>query len=168
MIEIIKKAITTLKRTGIFGQCSFMGSTTSYESIHPYGVYSIPKVGSMVILQSVLGDESLKVGLEYDNKKVAAIAALLQEGDNAIYSPESNSHIIFRVNGDIEIVPRGTMKVKIIATTEHTGDILVTGNLTVTGTLTAGGKDINLHTHTPGTYIDSLAAPVTGASGTIV
>ena len=129
MIDIIKKAITTLKRTGIFGQCSFMGTTTKYESIYPYGIYGIPKVGSMVILQSVLDDESLKVGTEYDNKKVAVIAALLKEGDTVVYNPESNSHVIFRVNGDIEIVANGSANLKITATTDHTGDITITSGI---------------------------------------
>ncbi len=168
MIEIIKKAITTLRRTGVSGQCSFMGSTTNYESTHPYGLYSIPKVGSMVILQSVLGDESVKVGWEYDNKKVATISSLLGEGDNAVFNPESNSYVIFRASGDIEIVASGSANLSIAATTTHTGNMTITGNLTVTGTLIAGGKDINAHVHSAGTYLDSNALPVTGASGTMV
>lgn len=174
MIEIIKKALTTLKRTGIFGQCNFMGTTTDYEAIYPYGIYAKPKTGSMVILQSVLGDESNKVGTEYDNKKVQEILSLLGDGDNAIYNPTSNSSVIFRASGDIEIEARGSNNLKIKASVDHTGDMAITGDVTITGdvdiegTLTLDGDDINLHTHLPGTYTDSLSAPVTGNSGLIV
>lgn len=185
MISIIKKALTTLTRSNAIGQCSYMGSTTNYESVHPYGYYALPEAGSLVILQSIMGDESNKVGTEYDNTKIDSILGELSAGDNAVYNPTSNSYMIFRKSGDIEIKASGSANLKIEATSEHTGDMTIIGNVTVTGNITAtgnvaalnvtatgtlsgGGKDMNVHAHTAGSYTDSLAAPVTGNSGGIV
>ena len=190
MISIIKKALISLTRTpkkGATGQCSYMGTTTNYESIHPYGYYALPEQGSMVLLQSVLGDESNKVGIEYDNKKIKDILAILKPGDNAVYNPTSGSHIIFRKTGDIEVKADGPAKVKIEADVEFTGDLEITGDVMITGNITlvgdlvaatgtvtaanmaattglvAGGKDIVTHTHAPGSF-NIGGTPVTGES----
>ena len=189
MISIIKKAFITLTRKSAKGQCSHMGSTAPYEAIHPYGYYALPESGSMVLLLSILGDESNKLGIEYDNKKIKSILAKLGPGDNAMYNPTSGSHIIFRKTGDIEVLASGGGKLNIEAGSDFTGDMAITGNVTITGnvnvtgniiatgnvtavdvtasgTLSGGGDDMNVHTHDAGSY-NIGGTPVTGVSGTI-
>jgi len=90
--SIIKKGLVTLSRSTQKGQASFLGTVSNYEAIKPYGLNSIPKESenALVLLLSILGTESHKVGIEYNNKNRFSTTSL-SPGDVVLFLPEKQS-----------------------------------------------------------------------------
>ncbi|UCF50248.1 MAG: hypothetical protein JSU91_01850 [Thermoplasmatales archaeon] len=103
--NLIKKALVTLDRTDEFGQCSYLGTTSNYESIKPYGFASIPKQSDkpLVIMLNVLGSEENKVGVEYNNKLKFTEEELLA-GEVVVFNPTSTNYVIFKNDGQTKLV----------------------------------------------------------------
>jgi len=189
--NLLKKGLVTLSRkTAYDGQTSYMEAVSKYEVVTPYGFYSKAPSGALVLLLNLNGNESNKVGIEFDNKTLIDV----ESGEVVIYHPVKQSFVKFKADGSIEIEAKSNLN--ITATTTHTGDVDIVGDLDITGNLTVGGsivatgsvtgaslvtagaltaasasiggKDFSSHTHSAGTYVDSVAGPVSGASGGVV
>lgn len=107
----IRKANITKDRTEIENQAEYMENVIKYFAINPYGFISKAKKDSMVLLMNLNGDQSNKVGIEYDNKK---LLDTLKTGESALYHPDKKSYVICRNNGDIELVSKdGNATIKI-------------------------------------------------------
>lgn len=161
MKNFLKKAVITLNRTLRRGQCNYMATPSDYTAIYPYGMYAKAKSGSMALLMSLNKDDSHKVGIEYDLKKLSAVFDELETGEVVFFHPDASSFLIFKNNGDIKIdcqkdvqidvsndskINSGNnheitavTKIKLTApTVEVVGNIAVTGNITATGTIQGG------------------------------
>jgi phage gp45-like len=161
VLNILKKALITLDRVLRNGQCQYMDTISDYTAIYPYGMYAKAKSGSMTLLMSLNKDESHKVGLEYDLKKLSAVFDDMESGEVAFFHPGQESFLVFKNNGDINIDCKNDVnldvsndskissgnnheidavtKIKLTApTVEIVGNVTVAGNITATGIIQGG------------------------------
>ena len=146
ILQMIKQAVITLvtSDTSAYpqGQAEYNGKITNYTRLSPYGLDSNPPVGSSVILLSSQGQEAVKFGIASDflgRKKE------LKEGEVALYNTLTQSLVLLKENGDIEI---------------STSNLIVNGNLEVTGNMTNDGTDVGkTHLHSGVTTGGSNTGP---------
>jgi hypothetical protein len=155
-------------------QAAFLGRLGDYVILHPYGSFCDLPAEALL----------LRVG------EKAALAATVKRpsdtarGEPVLFHPSTNTRIIFRNNGDLDILTDevgGSVNVKTVnANIEASGNLtatvggtatvdapntVITGNLTVQGstalgsTVTSNGKDIS------DTHIHSGVTPGGGNSG---
>lgn len=104
--NLIRKALITLDRKNNIGQCSYLGTTSNYESIKPYGFASIPRQSDnpLIIMFNVMGSEEHKIGIEYNNK-LPFTAEDLAPGEVVLYNAtNNNSYVIFKNDGEVRLV----------------------------------------------------------------
>jgi hypothetical protein len=167
-------------------QVTYLGKATNSIPWFPYGFdANVPTEFLSVVLQ-VLNSES-KVHLPGS----PGGAPITLSGEVVLYHPSTLAKVHMKDQGvvlietaqaSVEITPESGINI-----TPSGGPVTVTGDLTVTGdvtvqtdldvsgatalgaTVTSNGTDIsNTHTHSAGSYLDSLSAAVTGLSGTPV
>lgn len=93
-----------------------------------YGLVHNPPAGSQVLLLPQNGQESASIGLP-DHPNIRPLIGLLS-GEVAVVNYLTGSHVIFKENGDIEVV---TTAGNLIATIEGDITATATGNITLTG-----------------------------------
>jgi len=107
MKNIIRKIIITLDRisnTDTQNQGNYMDNIVKYTSFYPYGLIGKAKKDSMAMLFSLSKDHSHLMAMEYDNKKLLDLFTTVEPGEVAIYHPDKGSYVIFKNNGDIQVV----------------------------------------------------------------
>lgn len=103
--NLIRKALVTLDRKTQFGQCSFLGTTSNYETIKPYGIASIPRQSDkpLIVMLNVMGSEEHKIGFEYNNK-LPFENEEMEAGEVCVYNPTSSNYVIFKNDGECRLV----------------------------------------------------------------
>jgi phage gp45-like len=142
--SLIKRGIISLlaEDTGDFQiiQVDYLGKTSKFEAIFPFGTGGNPPEGSSVLLFNVEGQEENKAGiatLPKDRFKFNEVHAWTG-------NPVAGTYIVFRENGDIQEIVKNNRTITI----DKDMNITISGNKseTVTGnsaeTLT-GTKDID-------------------------
>lgn len=130
--------------------------TLTAERPQPYGLSTHPPVGAEAWIGCVGGRRDQAVVLLVGDRRYTLTS--LAEGEVALYS-ESEARIVLKANGDIEIAPGGTGKVKIST------DVEVTGTITASTDVVGGGKHLATHTHGAGTYaVEAAPGPVTAGT----
>lgn len=121
-------------------QVGFKEKIANVTRLSPYGLDSNPPSGSFVLIMNAYGQESNKFAICSD-----ALNRLknLEEGEVAVYNTLTQSHVILKSNGDINI--------------QANGDI----NITATGDVHIQGVDWLTHKH-------SGVEPGEGISGPVV
>lgn len=142
-----------------------------FDDVHrvqPFGLYSVPRAGAEVDL--------LEVGAARDHV-IAVLVADEQHRPKGNPAGETGLHgegyvaVRCAPSGDVTI--EGPSGVRI--TVNAGGDVEIDGgSVTITGsTVTIGsateidGKDFLTHTHSAGSLVDGLSAPVSGVSGPV-
>lgn len=142
-------------------QVSYSGKVGDAAVVMPYGLHANLPVDSLALMFAVNGESDNRAIIGYDAKR----RPTLEEGEVAFYHPPTDSFIIFRASGDLDIQAgtEGGANVNITAATVSitADDVDISGNLTVggdtalTAVVTSGGTDIgSTHTHS-----GSLTAP---------
>jgi phage gp45-like len=104
-------------------QVSFLGdNAANAQRISPYGLFSNPPVGTKVVLFQISAATENKACIPFCQ---AERISGLEPGEVAVGSAISGSYIIFKVNGDINIISKGNI------------------NLTATGNVNISGVKIN-------------------------
>jgi len=156
-------------------QMEYLGKVADGITVFPYGFHANVTADVLALMFSVQGMPENRFAMPFNTKKRPKLAA----GEVAFFHPPTNSFIIGRANGDLDIETGngGTGNVNIncrqanITASESvtldtpettlTGNVTIDQNLTVTGdttlssTVTSGGKDIS-DTHT---HVGSATAP---------
>lgn len=152
-------------------QIAHLGKASQSIPWFPYGFDANVPVNELALLLNVLGSDS-KAHLPGSPGQAPETSL----GEVVMYHPASGAKVHFLQDGSI-LVEAGAASVVVnpsggidlvpgSSPVTVDGDLVVTGSTTLSSTVTSGGKDISdTHTHTAGTYLDSLAAPVTGVSG---
>ncbi len=102
--QMIKQGVTTLPIdfSGPFprGQANYNGKTTEFLFLNPYGLDCSPPVGSLVLLLSVQGQESVKYGIVVDveDKDLTQVS-----GDAQLRNAVTDAFIKLNSNAGIEI-----------------------------------------------------------------
>lgn len=142
----------------------------------PAGLATLPRADAEVLL--------LEVGAAHDH--VIAILAPddasrpkdLVPGETVVHG-EGAVKIRLKPSGDLEIDNGSGAVVQVTAAGDvnvNGGDVVIDGGnvsvtgsqVTIDGSTEIDGKSFLNHTHSPGGYTDSLSAPVTGVSGSVV
>ncbi len=174
---LITWAATSRPRVGGSGgkiptqQVAYLGKASSSVPWFPYGLDANVPTNVLSVLLGVLGRDS-KAHLPGSPGQ----APETDLGEVQLYHPPTGSRVHLLADGSIKIEAGG-----VFALLEPSGgitlepgggpvtvdgDLVVTGSTTLSATVTSAGKNIgSTHTHLAGTYLDSLAAPVTGISG---
>ena len=107
-----------------------------------YGLVHNPPAGSQVLLLPQNGQESASIGLP-DHPVLRPLKNLL-EGEVAVINYLTGSYVLFKENGDIEVV---TTAGNLIANIAGDMTATITGNMnaTVTGNITMTAAQINLN-----------------------
>lgn len=108
-----------------------------------YGVVSNPPVGSQVLLLPQNGQESASIGLP-DHPAIRPLKNLLS-GEVAVVNYLTGAHVLFKENGDIEIVTTGNLTATVTGNITATAAQIIAngviidpaGNISTTGTVTA-------------------------------
>lgn len=104
--NLIKRALVTLDRIDSNGQCSYLGTVSNYEAVKPYGLASIPKQSDkpLIVMLNIGGDESNKVGFEYNNK-FPFVTETMEAGEVVVFNPTNqDSYVIFKNDGETKLV----------------------------------------------------------------
>ena len=122
-------------------QITHQGRIGNFTVIFPYGMHC--DLPSDVLVKQVESDAVIPV-------TVARIGGL-DQGDVVLFHPGKKSYIVFKNNGDIEILtlPGGEAEIR-IKTKKLTidGDLTVTGDTKLADSVTSSGVDIsNSHIH---------------------
>lgn len=190
--NLIKKGTQTLAcdDSGDYqtAQVSFLGQTHTVRQIVQYGLYGHSPTGSQWVIVNLRANSNDKMGIanDYTNRPKN-----LKEGEVVLYNTKTQTFIKLDKDGNITLSCTdltGTITDEItldFTTADLTGDVNIIGDLDVTGvtklhggniTLTGGavaigpattidGKVFLNHTHSAGSYLDSVAGAVTGSSG---
>lgn len=159
--NMLKRGVVTLvnadsgKRST--AQVTSMGTTSTIETIYPYGIYAVAPQGSDVAIFNVLGGEENKVGIPYD---VAIRFKNLKAGEVIVGNPVTQSYTKFSSDGSVEVISDKdfimTVKGKITINVEGDASITSQGNVD----LIASG-DVNLG-GTGGAGVARIGDAVTG------
>lgn len=141
-------------------QIVYHNQVTDCAMLFPFGMYANASSSDSLVTVFVIGDnEEDKIGIPYAPLKRPRD---LEQGEVALYHPETETFIKFRNSGNLEIESGGggegiiTIKGAVtidgavtIAGGATIDDLTVTGTSTLGSTVTSGGVDIsNTHTHT--------------------
>lgn len=130
-------------------QMEYQGKTVNGVIIFPYGTHANVPADNLALMMAIQGNPDNRAAVAWDAKN----RPNLEEGEVAVYSPVSDSYIIMRTNGDIDI-KAGTVTID--------GNLTVTGATTLSDTVTSNGKDISdTHIHS-----GSPTAPLGAVSDT--
>lgn len=132
------------------------------ERFQNYGFTSKPRSGAEAVVLFVGGRRDHGLAIVVDDRRYRFIN--LSDGEVAVYN-DTGARIVFKANGDIELVPKPGQKVKV------SSDVEVTGTLTASTDVVGGGKSLKTHTHSPNSFVvagtSATGGPVTGtATGT--
>ncbi|MCK5602307.1 phage baseplate assembly protein [Candidatus Pacearchaeota archaeon] len=112
LFNLIKRGIITLssKDTAVFPtiQMTYLGKTKNVELVLPYGLYSNPKEGAIALMFQVNGQEENMTAIPYDPY---TRFKNLQPGEVAVGNPHTQSKILFKANGDIELEANGAVNI---------------------------------------------------------
>jgi len=164
-------------------QMFYLGKVADGITLFPYGFHANVTADVLALMFSVQGLPENRLAMPFNTKKRPKLAA----GEVAFFHPPTNSFIIGRANGDLDIETGdgGTGNVNIkckqanvtasesvsFDTPEATftgnvtidGDLDVTGATTLSATVTSNGKDISdTHTHSGSPTAPSGAVSDTG------
>lgn len=173
-------------------QLKHLGKGSKSVPWFPYGYDASVPTNVLSVILGVLGLDS-KVHLP---GTPPAQVPEIEVGEVVVFHPTTGSKVHFLANGDVQVeaglasvtIAAAAGSVTVNAPTGLTinGNVVVNGSITTVGggvtigttlavtgastlgaTVTAGGTNIGqTHAHSAGTYLDSVAAPVTGTSGT--
>lgn len=149
-------------------QMEYLGKVADGITVFPYGFHANVTADVLALMFSAQGQPENRFAMPFNTKNRPKLAA----GEVAFFHPPTNSFIIGRANGDLDIETGndGTGNVNIkckqanVTATESmtfdtpeatfTGNVTIDKDLTVTedttlsSTVTSGGKDISdTHTH---------------------
>lgn len=114
MLKYIKNLVKTAYVTLVNGddtsypnmQVGYKRKVANCTRLSPYGLDSNPPRGSFVLLLSAYGQESSKFGIPADlQRRIKG----LKEGEVALHNTMTQSSIILRQNGDVEIDASGSV-----------------------------------------------------------
>lgn len=148
LINMIKNVVGFAKVTGGANntaqfpvqQITYKGVTTESLCVFQYGTYANLPNDSLSVTFSIDGDESNKAMIGYTPQSRPDDLA---QGEVAHYHPTTNSKVVFRNNGNVEIVVNGDSSTSV--TGGQTVDITGTQTVNVSGdsVITVDG-DVNL------------------------
>lgn len=130
------------------------------ERFQNYGFTSKPRSGAEAVVLFVGGRRDHGLAIAVDDRRYRFIN--LSDGEVAVYN-DTGARIVFKANGDIELVPKPGQKVKV------SSDVEVTGTLTASTDVVGGGKSLATHTHSATLTVAGVSpsGPVSGtATGT--
>lgn len=91
-------------------QITYLGQTKNIEILSPYGLYSNPPKGSLILLLPILGDSGNLVGIVYDPRNRPKD---LEGGEVVTGNTVKGTTITFPEDGSINIVKDDTTSIKI-------------------------------------------------------
>jgi phage gp45-like len=114
-------------------QVSYSGKVGDAAVVMPYGLHANLPVDSLALMFAVNGEPDNRAIIGYDAKKRPA----LEEGEVAFYHPPTDSFIIFRASGDLDIQAgtEGGANVNIICTD---------ANITASGDVNVEAANVNI------------------------
>lgn len=141
-------------------QISYLGKTSESLMVYPYGMLANIPADNLALLLSIQSDSN-RASFGIDTKSRIE----LTEGEVSIYSPTTGAFMIFRTNGDIDIVA-GSSNVNIAGDVNITGNLTLTGDMDVTGAMTNNGSNVgDTHGHTqPADSNGDTEAPISGVT----
>lgn len=107
-------------------QVKYKGKTGNATRISPYGLDSNPPNGSFVLIQNAWGQESNKFAVcadfihRYKN---------LEEGEVAVYNTLTQSYVILKANGNIDVQANGDININ----ANGNVNITASGNVNIQG-----------------------------------
>lgn len=123
-------------------QASVLGRIGNFVVIYPYGMYC--DLPNDVYLKEIA--KGVVIPAAIDRPDAA-------RGEPIFYHPETNTRIIARNNGDLDIIA-GNVNITADMTTIN-GDLTVAGETHLSSVVTSSGKDIGLnHGHSQGNDSD--------------
>lgn len=136
VLQMIKQAVLTgSDDTTLYprGQGQYNGKITEFTRLSPYGLCTRPPDNSWVVLFSSQGQESVKFGLTDD---VVNRFKNLEKGEVVIYNTLTQSYIILKSNGNVEINAKNDLVADVTGNTTLTSaSITINGPVNINGTL---------------------------------
>jgi hypothetical protein len=127
-------------------QVSYLNKTANIEVLYPYGLSGNPPRNSLGLMFNVQGQEENRAAIfNLPSKRVRN----LKEGEVAISNYLTESRVVFKENGDIEVIGKNNQTINITSNSEITvgGDVTinVTGNVDLTSSLTTINNDVKVN-----------------------
>lgn len=126
-------------------QVRYKNKTANATRISPYGLDSNPPSGSFVLLLNAYSQEANKFAICADTMNRFKN---LEEGEIALFNTLTQSHVILKSNGDINIQANGNI------------NITATGNVNIQGDVTIQGINWISHKHSGVTAGEAISGPV--------
>ncbi len=157
-------------------QMEYMGKVADGLIVFPYGIHGNVPADSLALMFAIGGNPDDRAAIAWTPNNRPE----LKDGEVAFYHPPTDATLIWKENGDLDIVTgnEGAANINITCATANVtataavnitsplttinGDLTVTGATALSATVTSNGKDISdTHTHT-----GSPTAPLGGVSNT--
>lgn len=127
-------------------QVSYLNKTANVEVVYPYGLSGNPPLNSLGLMFNVQGQEENRAAIfNLPSKRVRN----LKEGEVAVSNYLTESRVVFKENGDIEVTGNNNQIVNITQNSEITvgGDVTinVTGNVDLTSNFTTINNDVQIN-----------------------
>lgn len=135
MLNKLKNLISLayLTRSGAGGgqfpifQIGYLGKVADCAGLFPFGLHSIPSVGSLAVVFNINGNAESKAAIIISNTRPD-----LKAGEVALYHPDTGATVKMNSDGTVTI---------------SADSIKLDGDVSITGDLVVKGKDFLTHTH---------------------